>query len=344
MHPSTLIAAVSLLCLSGGKLATDYSKERALKIEVDSTTKMETETKMSSDGQPDDRGSRTSSWESERHIVQIDKVLAHEDGAPTKVKRKFVELKNSTTMSFGEDERKDDHDGVLAGVTLELERADKGDVAVKVVDGKADGAALEGHKLELALDALLPSGDEKEWDLDSKAGARALGFDVAKALFPPPEPPSDSGGGSGGGGGGGRSRGRGSMGGASYLQTAEWEGKAKLKDADEDYEGASCAVIEIELGAKGDLPEWGGGSSGRGRSFDPFDASSMRSDSTFEVSLKGKLLFDKEHKVPVHLELDGKLTTKSHMERKFGDRDMVIDSTGDGSMKYEVSVSPAKEE
>lgn len=343
MHPSTLIVAVSLLCLSGGKLATDYSKERALKIEIDSTTKMETTSKMVVDGQPSDRGPQTIGSEVERHIVQVDKVLAHEDGAPTKVKRKFVELKNNSTVSFGEDERTDDHDGALVGVTLELERGDKGVVEVKVVDGKADGAALEGHKLELALDALLPSGDEKEWDIDSKAAARALGFDVSKALFPPPEPPSDSGGGGSGGGGGGRSRGRGSMGGASFLQTAEWEGKAKLKDGDEDYEGVACAVIELELGAKGDLPEWGGGGSGRGRSFDPL-ASSERSDNTFEVSLKGKLLFDKEHKMPVHLELDGKLSTVSHREGKFRDSDFVSDSTGEGTIKYEVSVSSAKEE
>jgi hypothetical protein len=338
MTHSTLIAALSLVFVSGGKLATDYTKERSLKIEVDSTIK--TETSMKRDGQTDERGGGMSS-ESERHIVQIDHVLAHEGDAPTKVKRKFVELKNNSTTMFGENERTDDHDGALVGVTLQLEKGSGGAVEVKAVEGKADGDALEGHKLELALDALLPSGDGKTWDLDQAAVQRALGFDVAKALYPPPAPPSDSGSG-GSGGGRGRSRGPGGMG-SSFLQTADWEGTAKLADADEDYQGTPCAVIAITISAKGTMPEPSRDSSGRGRAFDP-SSGAERVENTYEVELKGKLFFDREHRMPAHLELDGKLASKMHSEFTRGDQKMAFDSETEGTIKYEVTVSVAKDE
>ena len=283
MSQSTLLAALSLVFVTGGKLATDYTKERSLKIVVDSTIK--TETAMKRDGQTDDRGGGISS-ETERHIVQIDHVLAHEGDAPTKVKRKFVELKNNSVTMFGENERTDDHDGALVGVTLQLEKGTGGAVEAKAIDGKADGEALEGHKLELALDALLPSGDSKSVDLDKAAVNRVLGFDVAKALYPPPAPPSDSGSGGSGGGGRGRSRGPGGMS-TGFLQTAEWEGTAKLADADEDYEGTACAVIEVVLSAKGTLPEQSRDGGTRGRWFDPSNGF-QPVENTYEVELKDR--------------------------------------------------------
>jgi hypothetical protein len=340
MSQSTLLAALSLVFVTGGKLATDYTKERSLKIVVDSTIK--TETAMKRDGQTDDRGGGISS-ESERHIVQIDHVLAHEGDAPTKVTRKFVELKNNSVMMFGENERTDDHEGALVGVTLQLEKGTGGAVEVKAIDGKAEGESLEGHKLELALDALLPSGDSKSVDLDKAAVNRVLGFDVSKALYPPPAPPSDSGsGGSGGGGGRGRSRGPGGMS-TGFLQTADWEGTAKLADADEDYEGHACAVIEVVLSAKGDLPEPSRDSGTRGRSFDP-SRGFEPAGNTYEVELKGKLYFDREHHMPVHLELEGKLASTMHSEFTRGDQKMSFDSETEGTIKYEVTVSVAKDE
>jgi hypothetical protein len=215
-----------------------------------------------------------------------------------------------------------------------------------VVEGaKPKGESLEGHRLELALDALLPDADVKagdEWTVDAEHVRRALGFDISRALFPPPEADDSQGGGSGGSG---RGRWRGPGGGqSSFLQQAEWEGKAKLKDGDEDFNGTPCAVIELKITAEGELPEGDGGSGGRSERAFGLAGAAPRVENSYEVELEGRLLFDRTHRMPVHLSLEGKLSMESHTERTWNDNTVKIDMEATGELAYEITVALEKAE
>lgn len=340
------VAAFGLL-LFGDKLATDYSAARSVRFTSEMSVDTKSTMRMERDGQPvEPQGGMGGGSSSQGRVVTwVDKVLEHKDGAPTKVRRVFGDLKSTMTFMRGDQEQTRDSDGPLAGVTLELSLGSDGKVEAKVVDGKEpQSEALVGHHLALSLDAFLPDGEKAEgdsWDLEKEQINVGLGTDIVQALFP--RPPEDASAG-GGEGGGRRSRGgSGGFGGGSLLSTAEWEGKATLSDATEEYEGATCKVIKLELEASGDLPEpsFGGG---RGRAFEPETAAAFFA-STYEIKLEGRLLFDAKAKLPVRLELEGTLKTES--SREFPGRDggspTKIDSTSEGEVKLEASCAIEKD-
>src|SRR5258706_293917 len=163
------------------------------------------------------------------HIVQVDEVQAHEGKKPTKVKRSYEKVGGEASFSFGDTENTAQLESPFEGATLQLS-GDDDDVKVEFLDGKKPDheGALVGHKLGLALDALLPDKEvEKDahWDLDSAQIKRALGLDLRKALYPPPPAPENAGGG-GGGGGGRRGGGMGGGGGLGGIPAgAEWHGQ-----------------------------------------------------------------------------------------------------------------------
>ncbi len=258
----------SLLALAGGvTLSTDYTKERALKIETQIHVTNET-TEMTRDGEPMEMpGGGHPKSENTWHIVQVDTVTAHEGSKPTKVKRHYEKVGGETVFSMGDNENQRDLESPFDGTTLELS-GDGDEVKVEFVEGKKPDheGALDGHKLALGLDALLPDHEvekDAKWELDSDQVKRALGTGLFKALYPPPQRDDNAGGGAGGGGGrrGGGMMGRG--GGSGLVGMAEWKGKAKLVALDEEIDGHKCAKVELELSAKGDLPEPQMG--GRGR-------------------------------------------------------------------------------
>lgn len=339
---SSSVAAFGLLFLGAGELATDYKAQRTLLYTSEMSMEMETTSmSMERDGQPVDfPGGGGSSTANTRKLEWSDKVLEHKDGVPTKVQRKFGELKQGMSFVFGDNENASERDGALNDVTLELTRGEDGKVEAKAVDGDADGNALVGHHLELSLDAFLPekkveNGDA--WDIDAAAIKRGLVIDLNNVLFPPQEP-------SGGEGGGGEGR-RGPRGprggsGSSLLSNAAWEGKATLSADTEEYEGASCQVIKLEFEADGELeePSFGGG---RGRAFGIGSAALV--ETTYEVKLEGKLLFDAAKKLPVHLELEGKAKIDSNRSFEREGSKTVMQSTQEGDIKIEASVSVEKE-
>src|SRR5258706_3378802 len=104
-------------------------------------------------------------------------------------------------------------------------------------------------------------------------------------------------------------------GGGDLMQMAEWKGKAKLVSTDKDVDGKTCAVIELKLGAAGDLaePEVGGGRRGD-RSFELAFGAIPAARNSYEISLEGKLVFAIKEKRPVSLELEG--TAKMEMQRE----------------------------
>jgi hypothetical protein len=287
------------------------------------------------DGQPIEASGGMSS-STKREIAWTDKVLEHKDGAPTKVRRAFGDLKQSSAYTFGENENTSERDGSLNGVTLELTRGDDDKVEAKAVEGDAPGEALVGHQLTLPLDAFLPDKEvaaDDGWELDAAAIKRGLGIDLTNVLFPPPaEEPS-----SGGDSGGRRRGGRGFGGGTSMLLSNDkWEGKATLSDAKEDFEGAACHVIKIELSSDGQLEEPSSGG-GRGRAFGVEAAAFF--ETTYEVKLEGRLLFDAKTKLPVHLVLEGKAKIDSRREFERDGVTSKFESTQEGDVKFEATAS-----
>jgi len=339
----------TLLALAGAAtLGTDYSKERALKVDYQYEESLEqTEFSMERDGQPVDRPGGGFKSESSWSIVQLDEVQAHEGQKPTKVKRSFEKVGGERTRTMGENETTTPLESPFEGATLQISGEGE-DVKVEFLEGQKPDheGALAGHRMELALDALLPDkAVEKDayWDLDSAQIKRALGLDLRKALYPPPPAPENAG---GAGGGGGRRGGAGRGGrGGGIPADAEWTGKAKLVSLDEDVDGVKCAKIEIEIGTHGDLPEQPAGGGGRGRMLEP-EAAPLFANS-YSAEAKGEFYFAIDGKRPVKLDLEGTIEIVSDTERQTEQGSFKSHMKMAGKIKTKIAVSEqakAKEE
>lgn len=344
-----LLTCATLLAV-GTQFTTDYSAEKGFKVEFESALAMKTTAmSMERDGEPvEGRGMMGGGASSQaRKAVFVDKVVAAKDGKPTKLTRVFETLSGSNTMTRGEDETTRDLEPPLAGVTLTLGRGENGDVTAKVTDGKApaDDKVLEGHRMELALDALLPEGevaDGASWEPSKEAVKRALMLDMEKVLFPRPAPTEGGEGGQRGGGGGGRG-GFGGMGGGEgrVLDLAEWEAKATLTDEKVEKDGVACRVITLELKAKGDMPEMQRPEGGprRGQALG-LERESAPFGTTYKVELEGKLYYSTADKRPVAFEVEGSLSQETDTEREGRDGGtMRIRSTREGTYKQSVSIT-----
>ncbi|HTF89431.1 MAG TPA: hypothetical protein VK843_13545 [Planctomycetota bacterium] len=338
-----ILLTCAALFAAGTQLATDYSADKGFKVEFESSLSMKTtSSSMERDGEPvEGRGMGGGASSQSRKAVYVDKIVAAKDGKPSKVTRAFETLAGSSTTTRGEEERTTDLDPPLAGVTLSLERAENGDVTAKVVDGKApsDDAALEGHHMELALDALLPDGevaDGASWEPNKDAVRRALMLDMEKALFPRPAPPEGEAG--GGGGGGGRRGGFGGGGGdGRLLDMAEWEAKATLTEEKAEKDGVACRVIAIELKAKGDMPDPPMGGR-RGQMFGN-ESDSAVFGNTYKIELEGKLYFSTAEKRPVALEVEGSMSQETDREFEREGSTTRMRSTREGTYKQTVAIS-----
>jgi len=347
MRPSlSLLVLATGLCAGGHELATDYGRARTLattsELELDlSTTLFE----MKIDDQPADneRGPGGSSSSLVRKCVLVDQILAGAAGAPKHVKRSFETLHDQSTFSFGEDERTDERDFPLQGLTLELERKEDGTVSSELVEGSKpdDESLLEGHELALALDAFLPEGAvelDAKWELDDATLKRALGTALDGKLFadPPPEEGrrGEGGGGPGGGRGGGRSRG---SGGARSLKSVEWSGKAQLVALDEDKDGVKCAKISLELEGDGELPEMSFRGPPRSFAFAPAAATPVLAG-TVHAKLSGALYVSLDGRRPGELKLDGELSTDNTSEREREDHKYTTHSVQSGRLTLTLSI------
>lgn len=333
---SLLFTGAALFCL-GGSLATDYTQKRSLRVEISSNMEMELKSmSMERDGQPVEMPAMSMNSTSKRTIAFVDTTLEHEDGAPKKVRRVFESLANESTTSFGERQMESAMKPRLEGVTLELTRGDDG-VEVKVLEGEAEGDALEGHQLALLLDSFLPKGDEKEWELDNAAIQRGLALDVQKALFAPPEQPE------GGGEEGGRRRGpRGGSQVSGVLSMATLEGQASLAEEPVDQGGVACKAIKLEIKGSGDLPMPEGRGPREGRFFDPAPPIVLVGN-TYDIELEGQLLFDPNTKLPVLLKLAGSIEIQQSSERTFNDSTMKQEMTMGGELEFEVEITKSED-
>src|SRR5206468_4063248 len=128
-HMKFTTASLLLAALPGGvTLATQYKPDRALRMEIESTLKMETTTmEILSDGKPMDTPGGGMSWETVRKEVHVDKVVEAKDGKPTKVHRSFEKVSGKTSSSRG---GSNDLESPLDGITLEIQR--RGEAKVEV--------------------------------------------------------------------------------------------------------------------------------------------------------------------------------------------------------------------
>ena len=346
MRSLLLLPALGGLGLLAAELRTDYARERALRIEATTHVELATTSfEMLRDGQPVDSrfGGGDSSFEVDRRLVQVDRVLEHADGAPTLVRRVFEAVVSDSSFVAGERSSDSHVEGPLAGVTLEVSVED-GEPVAEVVEGDEprDGAVLEGHVPTLALDALLPDGPVEpgaDWPLDHEAIVHALALDLESALFALPDEEDEDDAGEGRGRGG---RGRGFGGGLGFLPHTEWSGKATLLAELEDVDGVSCRIVGLELEGEGSMPEpepgsWGG--RGRDRAFEPGARAALPFENRHEIRLEGRLCWSVDEARPVLLELEGKVLTESSFERSRGDSTMTMATTREGAFEHRVAIA-----
>ncbi|MBM3976018.1 MAG: hypothetical protein FJ299_03380 [Planctomycetes bacterium] len=336
----SFLACSTLLFVPGHTLATKYVAETKYTVESKFELALETtEMTVERDGEPmEPRGGGGGSTV-KRHSVWTDQVITAVDGKPTKLRRSFEGLEQTTTTKTGESEREVSADTPLLGLMLELELDEAGKIGVTVIDGSAPSEAtlLEGHVLALQPDALLPAEPTEEgasWDLDQEAIRTVLGVDLQQKLFVRPqagEAGAEGGGARGNRGGGG---GRGNR----IFDLAEWSGEAKLQ-GEEDVDGVACWVVALEIKGKGELPapEMRAG----GRRGEWLSATALARGNPFEIELAGDLKFAKAEHRPVALELTGSARLESNMESTRQESTLRIHSVQEGTLEYSIRVSPA---
>jgi len=346
MRSLTLLFAAAGL-VAGHELATDYGRARTL--ETTSELELDLETtlfEMTVNGEPvEGRGGPGGGGSSlVRKAVIVDEIAAGTKASASKVKRTFETLHDASTFSFGEEERTDERDFPLAGVSVALVRNEQGEIEAELVEGTKpdDAALLEGHLPELALDALLPAGAvevDGEWKLEHDAIRAALATALDARLFA--EAPREEGGGGGRGERGerGPGRGRGGMRGgpARSLGSLTWKGEAKLTALDEEHGGVECAKIELTLEGEGELPEFTRG--GPPRDFALLPAAAPALAGTITARLEGALYVSLAEARPVALVLDGELAIESNSEREREGEVFTTRSRQEGKLTLNVSVA-----
>lgn len=278
--------------------------------------------------------------------VILDTFIAVKDGAPTHVERTFETLGSNSARMRRDEEVVSDWSGPLEGVTLELLLED-GEVVVDVTDGSEpdDEALLEGHRLALGLDALLPAegvalGDE--WEIEGAALMRALGLDLDAVLFPPaPRPELEGGGGPGGGNRGGGFGGGAPAGFAGLFLDADWDIEATLAAELEDLDGIACYVIEFEGTGEAEVEERGGfGGGGGPRALAPFEPLTTTLAGSGTLELEGKLYFAKDAARPLLLEVEATTVVESETTRESRNGgEIQTSSTTEGTLELTLRVS-----
>ncbi|MEM9380676.1 MAG: hypothetical protein AAGB93_12060 [Planctomycetota bacterium] len=336
--------ALGVSPLAGETLSTAYSTERAFSVSVSQTTSSETSREILVDGEPrEGRGGMGGGGRSATFAYSYtDTPLQVKDGAPSKVERAFDEIGGTMAMERRGEPVEQSVESALEGVTVVFTASGDG-VEYEVTDGEApdDEARLEGHRLALPLDALLP-GDEVEtgatWDLDGDALGAALGLGLERKLVDRPERPE---GGQGRGGGGGGRRGRGGMrggggGGMSALASGEWTATATLTDEVEEAGGVECMVIKIEAEVEGSIDRSGG------RERDDFAATpageAALQETTYSGEFEGRLLWCVAEKRPVRFTLEGSYQSSMEFERETQRGLMQISSETETTVEHTVEI------
>ena len=345
----TILATVAIFA-GGTALVTEYKKDKTFHVEHEARYTLElTEFELEVDGERQDPQEMPKhKSESRWHIVQTDAVRGVDGDKPAHVRRLYDTAEGHNSSNNGTEERNDEVESPFENLTLDLTR-DGDEVRVEVVDGKApehDGA-LDGHRLELCLDALLPKEPVEKgtsWELDNEHIRRALGLELHAALFPKKADTEPQG--EGGEGRGRRGRfGMMSRGGdRDLLALTEWTGTATIASLAEDVDGVKCAKIALELHAQGSLPEPEPGEGRRGRmpmtSMEP----AALLESTYSIELEGALLFELDAHRPLRLALEGKVELEMNRESARSEHTIRFRTKSEGEVVVRTTVGEGKAE
>ncbi len=346
MFKTIASCAVSILVIAGtAELELSPHYEPGLILRVESRISMATETtsfEILRNGEAMDTESFGGGGdEEERTVVTLERVIESADGVPSKWRREFETVEGSRTSERRGEEL---FSCPLDGAILEL-RSEEGEVEVEVVDGdEPEGDdVLEGHQLGLSCDVLFPEegvDPGQSWELNSDDVARLLGLGLNRAMFQRPE---GEGGGerSGGEGRRGPRSPRGARGGGivTLLRAVEWDATATLAEEEEERAGETCLRIDFVLEAEEEVSESDFGGR-RERMFELESRSPL--DSTFEIEIKGFLLFSLESNLPVLMEIEGTVGSETNSLRERGD--MTIEMNREQVSHFERSLKISREE
>ena len=343
MSKTIASCAVSILFIAGTReLELSPQYKPGLILRVESRISMATETtsfEILRNGEAMDTESFGGGGdEEERTVVTLERVIESADGVPIKWRREFETVEGSRTSERRGEEL---YSCPLDGVTLEL-RSEEGEIEVEVVDGDEpeENDVLEGHQFGLSCDVLFPEESVdpgQSWELNSDDVARLLGLGLNRAMFQRSEVE----------GGGERSRGegrrgpRGARGGGivTLLRTVEWDATATLAEEEEERAGETCLRIDFVLEAEEEVSESDFGGR-RERMFEMENRSPL--DSTFEIEIKGFLLFSLESNLPVLMEIEGTIGSETNSLRERGD--MTIEMNREQVSHFERSLAVSREE
>ena len=170
----------------------------------------------------------------EQSISYTTEVLETEDGVPTKVRRSFETIEQSTSKASEDTELT----GVLVGRIIVIEQ-DGEDVSVEIDDDgdRVDEEFLARHKLTNEIDALLPEDDADvgdTWTLPRKFLEEMAGLQSIRFFEDDDEDEAFD---------------------EQLLEAAQLEGQAKFEEI-EEHKGLRCAKITftLEMSAEVDDP------------------------------------------------------------------------------------------
>jgi len=182
------LAAAALFCLvpsSGPGVEPSYPEGRVLTFERESSVSITMErVTIFQDGEEVGGGEPGEQVQVQTDYLQItDRVLAAEDGMPSRVERTFDRIERTEETPKGSE----DESGPLDGFTITLSLDEEDGVQAEVEDGEdVDGEYLTGFSLTYDEDCLLPEEEASEgdsWELEGEALQIFLGHVQDPSLF-----------------------------------------------------------------------------------------------------------------------------------------------------------------
>lgn len=343
-----LAASAAAGVLIEATFATRYSTERTFEVSVAVESANETlSSEMYIDGEPmEGRGFGGGGSSTSMSYSYTDTAKEVKDGVPTKVERSFDEVSASTEREGRDGPMEMEAESSFDGLTILISGEDD-ESEVEIVDGEEpEGEGrLEGHRLSLPLDTLLPEEAIEPgatWDIEGEALMIALGAPLEGKLIDRPQRGGE-GGGEGRGGRGGM-RGGSPRTGLGAIAGGEWSITATLTEETEEAGGLECAVISLEIEVEGAMEaRQRGGRGGRGGQLLPPSAPAPQ-ESTYTGEFEGALLWSIEEERPVALRFEGSYQVDMEMERETQRGLMEMSRSTETTLEINVDVATGKAE
>lgn len=358
LSTSTLTLGVATIAATAGvlieaTLATRYSTERTFEVSVTAESSNEVlSSEMYLDGEPMDRGGFGGGGSSTSiSYSYTDTAKEVKDGALSKVERSFDEVSASSEREGRDGPMETEAESSFDGLTIMISGADD-ESEVEIVDGEepeGDGR-LEGHRLSLPLDTLLPEDAVEPgatWDIEGEDLMVALGGPLQAKLIDRPERGGEGGEGRGGRGGRGGMRGGAVRSGLAPIAGGDWSITATFTEETEEAGGLECAVISLEIEVEGTMEARqrggrGGRGGGGGGLYSPIGTAPQ--ESTYTGEFEGTLLWSVEEERPVAFRFDGSYQVDLELERETQRGLMEMSRSTETTIELNVEVAAGKAE